>query len=262
MNINDFARRKACGDKLSMVTCYDYWSAQILNQTDVDTILVGDSLAMVMHGLPSTVHATVDMMATHIAAVRRGAPDKFIVGDMPFMQARFSRDVALEGVSQLMRAGSNAIKIEGAAGQLDLMAHIVESGVPVMGHIGLTPQSVEAFGGHKVQGRAEGGAEKILDDAKALEQAGCFGLVLECVPQMLGRKISQALSIPVIGIGAGPYTDGQVLVLQDLLGMQPEFKPKFLRHYLAGHQVIGDAVNHFHSDVVEGAFPTCQEAYK
>ena len=262
MNINDFARRKVCGEKLSMVTCYDFWSAQILNQTDVDSILVGDSLAMVMHGFPSTVHATVDMMATHIAAVRRGAPDKFIVGDMPFMQARCSQDVALEGVAQLMRAGSNAVKIEGAAGQLDLMARIVESGVPVMGHLGLTPQSVEAFGGHKVQGRAEAAADKILADAKALEQAGCFGLVLECVPQMLGRKISQALSIPAIGIGAGPFTDGQVLVLQDLLGMQADFKPKFLRHYMGGHQALTDAVNHFHSDVSAGAFPTCQEAYQ
>ena len=262
MNINDFARRKVCGEKLSMVTCYDYWSAQILDQSDVDTILVGDSLAMVMHGFPSTVHATVDMMATHIAAVRRGAPNKFIVGDMPFMQARFSQDIALAGVAQLMRAGSNAVKIEGAAGQLELMARIVESGVPVMGHLGLTPQSVEAFGGHKVQGRAEAAAEKILADAKALEQAGCFALVLECVPQMLGRKISQALSIPTIGIGAGPFTDGQVLVLQDLLGMQADFKPKFLRHYMAGHQSLTDAVNHFHSDVAAGAFPTCEEAYQ
>ncbi len=262
MNINDFARRKVCGEKVSMVTCYDYWSAQILDQTDVDSILVGDSLAMVMHGFPSTVHATVDMMATHIAAVRRGAPNKFIVGDMPFMHARFSQDVALEGVAQLMRAGSNAVKIEGAAGQLELMARIVESGVPVMGHLGLTPQSVEAFGGHRVQGRAEAAAEKILADAKALEQAGCFALVLECVPQMLGRKISQTLSIPTIGIGAGPFTDGQVLVLQDLLGMQADFKPKFLRHYMAGHRSLTDAVNHFHSDVAAGAFPTCQEAYQ
>jgi 3-methyl-2-oxobutanoate hydroxymethyltransferase len=161
-----------------------------------------------------------------------------------------------------MRAGSNAVKIEGAAGQLDLMARIVESGVPVMGHLGLTPQSVEAFGGHKVQGRAEAAADKILADAKALEQAGCFALVLECVPQMLGRKISQALSIPTIGIGAGPLTDGQVLVLQDLLGMQADFKPKFLRHYMGGHQALTDAVNHFHSDVAAGAFPTCQEAYQ
>jgi len=168
----------------------------------------------------------------------------------------------MEGVAQLMRAGSNAVKIEGAAGQLDLMARIVESGVPVMGHLGLTPQSVEAFGGHKVQGRAEAAAEQILADAKALEQAGCFALVLECVPQMLGRKISQASSIPTIGIGAGPFTDGQVLVLQDLLGMQADFKPKFLRHYMAGHQALTDAVNHFHNDVAEGAFPTCQEAYQ
>ena len=146
MKIHDFHRRKVASEKISMVTCYDYWSAQLLNDAEVDTLLVGDSLAMVMHGFSSTVHATVPMMATHIAAVRRGAPNKFIVGDMPFLAARRERGEVLDAVSELMQAGSNAIKIEGAAGQLDTIAHIVESGVPVMGHLGLTPQSVEGLG--------------------------------------------------------------------------------------------------------------------
>ena len=162
MNILDFAQRKCRGEKISMVTCYDYWSARILNTTDIDTLLVGDSLAMVMHGYDSTVHATVDMMATHMAAVRRGAPDKFVIGDMPFLSVRKGLGPAMDAVMALMQAGSNCVKIEGAEGQLDIMAHIVESGVPVMGHLGLTPQSVEAFGGHKVQGRSEGDAAEIL----------------------------------------------------------------------------------------------------
>jgi 3-methyl-2-oxobutanoate hydroxymethyltransferase len=261
VNINDFARRKVCGEKLSMVTCYDFWSAQILNQSDVDTILVGDSLAMVMHGFPSTVHATVAMMATHIAAVKRGAPSKFIVGDMPFLSARRDLGQAMNAVTALMQAGSNAIKIEGAAGQLSLLAHIVESGVPVMGHLGLTPQSVEGLGGHKVQGRMSVDAKRILDDALALQEAGCFSLVLECIPQALGERISKALDIPTIGIGAGTHTDGQVLVLQDLLGMHQSFKPKFLRHYMDGFGQLTRAVNNFHSDVVEGHFPSFKESY-
>jgi 3-methyl-2-oxobutanoate hydroxymethyltransferase len=261
MNVLDFAKKKRAAQKISMVTCYDFWSAQILNSSDVDCMLVGDSLAMVMHGLDSTVHATVDMMALHIAAVRRGAPDKFVVGDMPFFAARKGTPHAMDAVYALMQAGSNAVKIEGAQGQLDLMAHIVESGVPVMGHLGLTPQSVEAFGGHKVQGRNEGDAAKILDDAKALEAAGCFALVLECVPAALGQAITGELNIPTIGIGAGVDTDGQVLVLHDMLGMNCEFKPKFLRHYLDGHSAVQDAVNRYHDDVVEGTFPNREETY-
>ena len=168
----------------------------------------------------------------------------------------------LDAVSELMQAGSNAIKIEGAAGQLDTIAHIVESGVPVMGHLGLTPQSVEGLGGHKVQGRTESDAEKIYRDALALQDAGCFALVLECVPQNLGRQITNSLDIPTIGIGAGAHTDGQVLVLQDMLGMQPSFKPKFLRHYLDGHAQLSSAVNAFHQDVTAGAFPNCEEVYR
>ena len=262
MKLHDFHRRKVAAEKISMVTCYDYWSAQLLNESDMDTLLVGDSLAMVMHGFNSTVHATVPMMAMHIAAVRRGAPDKFIVGDMPFLAARRERGEVLDAVCELMQAGSNAIKIEGAAGQLDTIAHVVESGVPVMGHLGLTPQSVEGLGGHKVQGRTKSDAEKIYRGAVSLQEAGCFAMVLECVPQHLGRQITQSLDIPTIGIGAGSYTDGQVLVLQDMLGMQPNFKPKFLRHYLDGHRQLSDAVNAFHHDVGEGAFPNCEEVYQ
>ena len=261
MNILDFARRKESGERISMVTCYDHWSAKILNDSDIDTILVGDSLAMVMHGFDSTVHATVPMMAMHIAAVRRGAPDKFVVGDMPFLSVRRGLEPSMAAVAELMQAGANCVKIEGADGQLDIMSHIVESGVPVMGHLGLTPQSVEAFGGHKVQGRNEGAAGKILEQAKAVEAAGCFALVLECVPAALGRSISEQLSIPTIGIGAGPDTDGQVLVLQDMLGMDDSFKPKFLRHYLDGKQTLQSAINHYHADVQSRAFPLSEESY-
>ena len=261
MNILDFGKRKCAGEKISMVTCYDFWSAQVLNETDVDTLLVGDSLAMVMHGFDSRVHATVELMALHTQAVRRGAPNKFVVGDMPFLSVRKGLGPAMDAVGQLMQAGSNAVKIEGAAGQLDIMAHVVESGVPVMGHLGLTPQSVEAFGGHKVQGRSEGQASEILDAAKRLEDAGCFALVLECVPNALGKMITEQLSIPTIGIGAGPSTDGQVLVLQDMLGMNPTFKPKFLRHYADGRGTVTDAINSFHADTQSGTFPALEESY-
>ena len=261
MNVLDFAKRKHSGEKISMVTCYDHWSARILNSTDIDTLLVGDSLAMVMHGYDSTVHATVEMMATHVAAVRRGAPDKFVIGDMPFLSVRKGLAPAMDAVYALMQAGSNCVKIEGAEGQLDIMAHIVESGVPVMGHLGLTPQSVEAFGGHKVQGRNEGDAAKILAAAQAVQEAGCFALVLECVPAELGRVITEQLDIPTIGIGAGGDTDGQVLVLHDMLGMDQGFKPKFLRHYADGFGTVQGAVNHYHADVQSGVFPGEKECY-
>jgi 3-methyl-2-oxobutanoate hydroxymethyltransferase len=261
VNVLDFARRKRAGEKISMVTCYDHWSARILNSSDIDSLLVGDSLAMVMHGYDSTVHATVDMMATHIAAVRRGAPDKFVIGDMPFLSVRKGLVPAMEAVADLMQAGSNCVKVEGAKGHVEIVAHIVASGVPVMGHLGLTPQSVEVFGGHKVQGRKEGQAAEILDAAISLQDAGCFALVLECIPADLGRVITDQLEIPTIGIGAGAGTDGQVLVLHDLLGMDNSFMPKFLRHYANCHDTVQLAVNHYHADVLNGVFPSCDEAY-
>ncbi len=261
LNVLDFVARKRARIPVSMVTCYDYTLARVLDATPVDCLLVGDSVAMVMHGFPSTVHAHIDMMALHTSAVVRGAPQKFVVADLPFLAARKGLAPALDAVQQLMQAGAHAVKLEGAAGQLELIAHIVESGVPVMGHLGLTPQSVHALGGHRVQGRDEADATRIRDDARALQDAGCFALVLECVPMALARQISERLEIPTIGIGAGPHTDGQVLVLQDLLGLSIGFKPKFVRHFADGAALVTDAVARFHDEVVARRYPLCREAY-
>ncbi len=262
MNVHTFAKKKTSREKISMVTCYDHWSAQILNRTEVDCLLVGDSLAVVMHGYDSTVHATIEMMALHVAAVRRGAPDKFVVADMPFMSCSKGLEPAMDAVQRLMQAGASAVKIEGDTHQIDLIQHIVEAGVPVMGHLGLTPQSIHNLGGHKVQGKAESDAAKLLEGAARLEAAGCFAIVLECIPSKLGSCVASSLNIPTIGIGAGVHTDGQVLVLQDLLGVNPDFSPKFLRRYADSHSVIHDAVNRFHEDVVTKDFPAAAESYR
>lgn len=244
-----------------MVTCYDTWSARIINDTSLDCILVGDSASMVMHGYPSTVHADTEMMSMHVRAVARGAPAKFLVGDIPFLAHRKGRKPLMDTVEQLMKAGANAVKLEGARGHLDEIAHIVASGVPVMGHLGLTPQSVNQLGGFKVQGKGEETARQISEDAMSLEQAGCFAVVLECIPAPLAGEITKALSIPTIGIGSGPDTAGQVLVLQDLLGVDPSFKPKFVRRYLEGYQLIKEALEHFDEDVKLGRFPIKKESF-
>ncbi len=261
INVQTFRRRKQQNCKISMVTCYDFWSAKILNQTDIDCLLVGDSLAVVMHGFESTVHATLEMMKLHTAAVVRGAKDKFVIADMPFLTCSKGIEKGMDAVQELMQAGASAIKIEGAGHQAELIAHIVEAGVPVMGHIGLTPQSIHNLGGHKVQGRGEGDALKLIDDAKKLEQAGCFAIVLECIPNKLGDCVSRAVGVPTIGIGAGPLTDGQVLVLHDLIGADPDFSPKFLRRYANVNQLVSRAVGGFHDDVTQQAFPALQETY-
>ena len=261
LTVNGFRAKKNRGEKISMVTCYDFWTAQILNSTSIDSLLVGDSLAMVMHGFDSTVHADIELMALHTKAVRKGAPNKFLIGDMPFLALRKGLAPAMEAVQVLMQAGCNAIKLEGEAGQAELIKHIVESGVPVMGHLGLTPQSVNSFGGHKVQGRGKIEEEKIIESATLLAGAGCFSLVLECIPATLAAKITRAIEIPTIGIGAGSETDGQVLVLQDMLGMNPDFKPKFLRHYAQGHSLVTEAVNKFHEETSLGCFPSKSESY-
>ena len=262
MNVHSFTQKKVAREKISMVTCYDHWSAKILNDTDIDCLLVGDSLAVVMHGFESTVHATTEMMELHTAAVRRGAPDKFIIADMPFLSCSKGLEVAMNTVQSLMQAGANAVKIEGDSHQLELIRHIVEAGVPVMGHLGLTPQSIHGLGGHKVQAKAAGDASVLINGAKRLEAAGCFALVLECIPTKLGACVAAGINIPSIGIGAGVHMDGQVLVLQDLLGVNPDFMPKFLRHYSNNYDVIKGAVNHFHQDVVAEAFPSPAESYR
>jgi 3-methyl-2-oxobutanoate hydroxymethyltransferase len=261
MKVTDFKKRKVSQQKISMLTCYDYSFAQIVAKSNVDTLLVGDSAAMTMLGEKSTLNISTETLSLFVRAVSRGAPEKFLVADMPFLSFRKGLKAALDAVEKLMKAGAHAVKIEGADGNLKLIKHITESGVPVMGHLGLTPQSIHALGGFKVQGRNPEAFEKIKSDAVALENAGCFSVVLECVPAALGKAVSQSLSIPTIGIGAGPDTDGQVLVLQDMLGMNPDFKPHFLRHYLAGQNIFLEAFEKFHLDVQNLNFPNQKESY-
>lgn len=258
----DLTARRYSGDPIVMVTCYDAWSARIIAASPVDCILVGDSAAMVMHGHDTTIPATIEIMATHVAAVRRGAPDSLIIGDMPFLAHRRGLEAAVDAVRALMQAGAHAVKLEGAGDNLPTIRHIVASGVPVMGHIGLTPQSIHQIGGFRVQGREADVAQRLLDDARGLEEAGCFAVVLECVPADLARQITEQLAVPTIGIGAGPDTTGQVLVLQDLLGMDRDFKPKFLRTYLDGFELIGEALARWSADVRAHRFPSSEESYR
>jgi 3-methyl-2-oxobutanoate hydroxymethyltransferase len=262
MKIQDFAHKKHCGVPISMVTCYDAWSATLIAETDIDCILVGDSLAMVVFGHDTTIPADIATMAAHTAAVRRGAPDAFIIGDMPFLSFRMHLDAAVANAGCLMRAGANAVKIEGAAGNTTLIRHLVESGVPVMGHLGLTPQSVHRLGGFRVQAKTAEAAAELVEQAADLERAGCFALVLEAIPQAVAARVTSTISIPTIGIGAGPRVDGQVLVLQDLLGLTTTFRPKFVRTWLDGSSLVRDALQSYHEDVVNGAFPNGGESYE
>ncbi|MGZ3691314.1 MAG: 3-methyl-2-oxobutanoate hydroxymethyltransferase [Pseudobdellovibrio sp.] len=261
-SILDFQKKKNNKQKISMVTCYDYTFAKIVADTNIDSILIGDSLAQIMHGHGTTLNASTQVMALHTAAVARAASNKFIVADMPFLSTRKGLRNSMDQVEKLMKAGAHAVKIEGAEGRVELIKLVVESGVPVMGHLGLTPQSIYQLGGPKVQGKQEESAQKILNDALNLEKAGCFSLVLECVPSALANKITSQLHIPTIGIGAGPGTDGQILVLQDLLGMNKNFNPKFLKKYLKGYDLISEALNSYVTEVENVQFPARENEYE
>lgn len=260
--ILDFAAYKKKNQKITMLTCYDYTFAKLLNSTDVDTLLIGDSVSQVIHGHPTTLHATVAMMALHTQAVAKGAPNKFIVADMPFLSTRKGIEHAVEAAGELMKAGAQAVKIEGAKGHLELITHLVDSGIPVMGHLGLTPQSIHQLGGPKIQGRDQAAAEMILEEAQQLQKAGCFSLVLECIPAELSKKITYALEIPTIGIGAGSDTSGQVLVLQDMLGLNKDFNPKFLKKYLNGAEITSEVIQNYVADVRAVRFPTAENSYE
>jgi len=262
MRVQDFQRMKDEGRKISMITCYDYSSARVVADSNIDCILVGDSLAMTMHGYPNTLSATTTMMALHTAAVAKGAPAKFIVADLPFLSYRKGLKDAMDSVHELMTAGAHAVKLEGVLGHAEIVRHIVDSGVPVMGHLGLTPQSVHALGGMKVQARTKAALKTLTSQARQLEEAGCFAIVLECVPAHGARRVTDSLKIPTIGIGAGPYVNGQVLVYQDVLGLNPDFKPRFLRVYANTFEVIRTALNAYNDDVKSGAFPSARESYK
>jgi 3-methyl-2-oxobutanoate hydroxymethyltransferase len=258
--IQSLQQRKTHQEKISMLTCYDSTFAWLVEQSHIDIILVGDSGSMTLMGYPDTTHATIDMMVSMTGAVRRGASKKFIVADLPFLAHRQGIQHAIQCVDNLVKAGANAIKIEGLDGHAHIIADIIESGVPVMGHLGLTPQSVHSLG-YRVQGKAPEQADRIMNQALQLESLGCFALVLECVPSPVAAEIAQQLKIPVIGIGAGAEVDGQVLVLQDMLGMNPTFKPKFVRHFLDGAQQMLGAFNQFHEQVQSQNYPTTEESY-
>ena len=259
--VTEFARSKAEGRKISIITAYDAWSARIVARSSVDAILVGDSAAMVMHGHDTTVPATVGLMASHTRAVARSAGGKFLIADLPFMSFRKGKHAAMRAVETLVRSGADAVKLEGVDGHEDVIAQILGSGVPVMGHVGLTPQSIHQFGGFRVQGRSDMDAARIVGQAHALEDLGCFAIVLECVPAELGARITSELACPTIGIGAGGATDGQVLVLHDLLGLGPD-PPRFVRRYLDGERLLTCALNQFDADVKATRFPTSSESYR
>ncbi|MDR3699271.1 MAG: 3-methyl-2-oxobutanoate hydroxymethyltransferase [Candidatus Sulfopaludibacter sp.] len=259
---NDFLYAKAAARRLSMVTCYDYSFARLLSETAIDGILVGDSVAMVMYGHPSTLSATVDLMRLHTEAVSRGAPGKFLVADLPFLSYRKGIPAALDAAQALMSAGAHALKLEGVDGHEDVIRRMTESGIPVMGHLGLQPQSVRSYGGFKIQGRGEEAGREILRQALALEELGAFAVVLECIPAPLAREATSALRIPTIGIGAGAACDGQILVLQDLLGMNPDFRPRFVRSFWDGAGSIHDAISRYDAAIKSGAFPAGEESYQ
>lgn len=259
--VPDFARWKAEGRKISMVTAYDAWSARLVARSNVDAILVGDSAAMVVHGHASTLGATVDQMAVHTSAVARAAPDKLVVADLPFLSFRKGIPVAMEAVGALVSQGAQAVKLEGVDGHQDVIGHIIGSGVPVMGHLGLMPQSVNQFGGFKLQGRCPEDAARVLRQAHDLQALGCFAIVLECVPGDLAARITSELRIPTIGIGAGAGTDGQVLVLHDLFGFGTGPSPRFVRKYLNGAAMLTEALDAYDADVKQARFPGPGETY-
>ncbi len=262
MNILDFKNKKIQQTKISMLTCYDYPSARIVSESKIDCVLVGDSVAMVVHGYDSTIMATMDMMIMHTEAVARGIGSQFIITDLPFLCHRASISETIQNVRKLLQAGAHAVKIEGADAEVcQTIQHLVTSGIPVMGHIGLMPQSILQLGGYKVQGKEEEQAIQLLKEAKRLEEAGCFALVLECIPSKLANIITQALSIPTIGIGAGAETDGQVLVWHDMLGLETKFKPRFVKQFADAKEVLLSAINAYALQVEHTHFPTHEHAF-
>jgi 3-methyl-2-oxobutanoate hydroxymethyltransferase len=257
---SDFSVRKKNHQKITMVTCYDYTFACLINKSPADCVLVGDSCANVIYGEQTTIPATIAMLARHTTAVHSGLSEKFLITDMPFLSTRRGRSYGVKAAGMLIRAGADAVKIEGADGNTALISHLVESGIPVIGHLGLTPQFYHTFGGYRVQGRSKEAADKLCADAQAFESAGCFALVAECIPESVTKAISETCNIPVIGIGAGAAADGQVLVLYDLLGLTA-FKPKFVRNYLDGTSLTATALETYCADVCSGTFPSGEETF-
>ena len=258
-----FKESKKNGEKLTMLTAYDYTTAKLLDESGVDSILVGDSLGMVVLGYDDTLSVTMEDMIHHSAAVARGAKNALIVTDMPFMSYQTSVYDAVVNAGRLVKeGGAQAVKLEGGIEFCEHIKAIVKASIPVCAHIGLTPQSINAFGGFKVQGKGKEEAQRLLDEARAVEEAGAFAVVLECVPAKLAKKISESISIPTIGIGAGAGCDGQVLVYQDMLAMYSDFKPKFVKQYAQIGSVMKDAFRQYIDEVKSGAFPSEEHTFK
>ena len=262
ITVRDVTAMKARGEKIPMVTVYDYTMARLADEAGFPIVLVGDSLGMVVLGYDSTVPVIMEDMLHHIKAVVRGARRPLIVGDLPFMAYQIDASQALHNSARLLQeGGAHAVKLEGGERVAETVGRIVECGIPVMGHVGLTPQSVNRFGGYRVRGKGKKEAEQIIRDAMALQEAGAFSVVLELVPAALSEMITQRLSIPTIGIGAGPHCDGQVQVLHDMLGLYTDFVPKHARQYARLAEVIAQAFNRYATEVKDGSFPTEKESF-
>ncbi|MHA7137537.1 3-methyl-2-oxobutanoate hydroxymethyltransferase [Rossellomorea arthrocnemi] len=259
---SDFLKMKNKKEKISMLTAYDFPSAKIAEEAGIDIILVGDSLGMVVLGYDSTVPVTVEDMIHHTKAVKRGAKDTFIVTDMPFMSYHLSRDETLKTAAQILQqGGAHAVKVEGGDHVVDRIHSLTSAGIPVMAHLGLTPQSVGVLGGYKVQGKTADTAKKLIDDAIKCEQAGAFALVLECVPKQIAKEISAALTIPTVGIGAGSETDGQVLVFHDLVTYGVNRVPKFVKQYSNVSEAIHISIENYIEEVKGGSFPSDDHSF-
>lgn len=262
MTINRLQEMKSRGEKISALTAYDYTFARLVDAAGADLVLVGDSLGMVFNGDKNTLKVTVDDIAYHVKAVRKGIERALLVADMPFLSCHLGSEKTLENAGKLVSEGAEAVKIEGSEGVLEVIKKLLAAGIPVMGHIGLTPQSIHKFGGFKIQGRQEEAARRLIDEALKLEQAGVFSIVLECVPEDLAARITEKLNIPTIGIGAGPACDGQILVTNDLLGLQTGFSPKFVKKYADLASIAKTAIGSYIEETKTGDFPDEQHCYQ
>ncbi|RMG57751.1 MAG: 3-methyl-2-oxobutanoate hydroxymethyltransferase [Deltaproteobacteria bacterium] len=261
ITVLDLKRMKAEGKRIVMITAYDYAFAKIFDPL-VDVILVGDSLGTVVYGYETTLPVTMDDMVRHTSAVARGRKRAFLVADMPFMSFQVSPEKAVENACLLLKeGGAEAVKLEGGVTMFETIRKITSCDIPVMGHVGLTPQSIHRMGGYRIQGREKEARKRLLEDAKAVEEAGAFSLVLEGIPSEVAEEITESVSIPTIGIGAGPYCDGQVLVMHDLLGLFLDFKPKFVKRYAELAPVVEEAVKEFAREVREGKFPDSEHTF-
>jgi len=253
---------KVRGEKIAMLTAYDFSMARLVDGAGMDIILVGDSASNVMAGHETTLPITLDQMIYHASSVVRGVKRALVVVDMPFGSYQGNSSEALRSAIRIMKeAGAHAVKMEGGSEIRESIVRVLSAGVPVMGHLGLTPQSIYKFGTYAVRAREEAEAQKLIEDARLLEEIGCFGIVLEKIPATLGKQVAESVRIPIVGIGAGPHVDGQVLVLHDMLGINKEFSPKFLRRYADLHTAITDAIAHYVSDVRSRDFPNAKEGY-